>query len=51
MVCQTVSWVAHNFSKSFLKLAGNDYCSKLEKEFRLQVICIISYFLESRLDV
>ena len=53
MVCETVSWVARNFSKSFLKLAGNEYSSKLEKEFRFQVICIpsISYFLESPLDV
>ena len=34
MVCQTVSLVAHYFSNSFLKLAGNEYCSKLEKEFK-----------------
>ena len=26
-------WVAHYFSNSFLKLAENEYCSKLEKEF------------------
>ena len=31
-------WVAHYFSNSFLKLAENGYCSKLEKEFRFQVI-------------
>ena len=31
-------WVAHYFSNSFQKLAGNEYCSKLEKEFRFQVI-------------
>ena len=48
VVIQTVSWVAHYFSSSFQKLAGNEYCSKLEKKFRLQVIFTsnISYFLE-----
>ena len=30
--------VAYYFLNSFLKLAGNEYCSKLEKEFRFQVI-------------
>ena len=34
----TRSWVAHFFSYSFQKLAGKGYCSKLEKEFRFQVI-------------
>ena len=49
IVCNTVSWVAHYFSNSFLKLAGNEYCSKLEKEFRFQIIYTpnIFYFLES----
>ena len=53
IVCWTVSWVAHYFSNSFLKLAGNEYCSKLEKEFRFQVIYTpnISYSLESSLDI
>ena len=53
MVCQTVSLVAHYFSNSFLKLAGNEYCSKLEKEFRFQVIYTpnISYSLEFSLDI
>ena len=48
MVFETVSWVAHYFSNSFLKLAGNEYCSKLEKEFRFQVLYTsnISNFLE-----
>ena len=48
VVSQTVSWVAHYFSSSFQKLAGNEYCSKLETKFRLQVIFTsnISYFLE-----
>ena len=48
VVSQTVSWVAHYFSSSFQKLVGNEYCSKLEKKFRLQVIFTsnISYFLE-----
>ena len=35
--CETVSLVAHYFSNSFQKLAGNEYCSKLEKEFKFQV--------------
>ena len=41
------------FSSSFLKLAGNEYCSKLKKEFRFQVICTpnISYSLEFSLDI
>ena len=40
-------------SNSFLKLAGREYCSKLEKEFRFQVIYFpnISYSLESSLDI
>ena len=48
-----VSWVAHYFSNSFQKLARNEYCSKLEKEFRFQVIYTsnISYFLEFPLDI
>ena len=46
MVCQTVSWVVHYFSNSFLKLAGNEYCSKLEKEFRFQVIYTPNISLE-----
>ena len=38
----------HYFVDSFLKLAGNEYCSRQENEFRFQVICTpnISYFLE-----
>ena len=53
VVSQTVSWVAHYFSSLFQKLAGNEYCSKLEKEFRFQVIYTsnISYFLEFPLDI
>ena len=49
----TVLWVAHYFSNSFEKLAGNKYCSKLEKEFRFHVIYTlnISYFLEFPLDI
>ena len=38
VVSQKVSWVAHYFSNSFQNFAGNEYCSNLEKEFRLQVI-------------
>ena len=40
------------FLKFFPK-AGNEYCSKLEKEFRFQVKCTlnISYFLEFSLDI
>ena len=34
----TFSWVSENLSNSFQKLAGNEYCFKLEKEFRFQVI-------------
>ena len=46
--------MAHYFSDSFLKLAGNEYCSKLEK--RIQgaghiYTPKISYFLESPLDI
>ena len=53
MVCYTVSWVAHYFSNSFLNLTGNEYRSKLKKEFRFQVIYTpnISYFLEFPLDI
>ena len=53
MVSQTVSWVAHYFSNSFQKLTGDEYFSKLEKEFRLQVIYAsnISYFLEFPMDI
>ena len=54
MVSQTVSWVGHYFSNSFQKLAGDEYFSKLEKEFRLQVIIYasnISYFLEFTMDI
>ena len=45
--------LAHYFPNSFLKLAGNEYCSKLEKEFRFQVIYTpnISYSLEFSLDI
>ena len=41
------------FFKPFRKIAGNKYCSKLEKEFRFQVIYTsnISYFLEIPLDI
>ena len=37
------------FSNPFLKRVGNEYCSKLEKEFRCQPIYSpnISYFLKS----
>ena len=38
VVRRVVSWVAHYFPKSFQNLAGNAYCSKLEKEFRFQVM-------------
>ena len=38
MMCETASWVAHYFSNPFLKLKGNEYCSKLKKEFMFQVI-------------
>ena len=53
MVCQTVSLVAHYFSNSFLKLAGNEYCSNLEKKFRFQVIFTpnMSYLLKFPLDI
>ena len=53
VVSETVSWVAHYFSNSFQKLAGNEYSSKQEKEFRFQVIYTsnISYFLEFPLDI
>ena len=46
VVSETVSWVAHYFSNSFQKLSGNEYCSKLEKEFTFQVIYTsrISFF-------
>ena len=30
---------------SFQKLAGNEYCSELEKEFRFQVICALRIYL------
>ena len=45
--------VAYYFLNSFLKLAGNEYCSKLEKEFRFQVIYTpnITYSLEFSFDV
>ena len=33
-----MSWVAHYFSNYFQKLTGNEYCSKLEKEFRFKVM-------------
>ena len=48
-----VGGVVHFFSKSFLKLTGSEYCSKLEKEFRFQVIYTpnISYSLEFSLDI
>ena len=43
----------HYFSNSFLNFAGNEYCSKLQKEFRFQVIYTpnISYFSEFPLDI
>ena len=31
VVSQAVSWVVNYFSKSFQKLAGNEYCSNLQK--------------------
>ena len=48
-----VAWVAHYFSNSFQKLTGNEYCSKLEKEFRFHIIYTlnISCFLEFPLDI
>ena len=41
------------FLKLFPKTSRNEYCSKLEKEFRFQVIYTsnISYFLEFPLDI
>ena len=53
VVSQTISWVAHYFLSSFQKPAGNEYCSKLEKKFRFQVIYTsnISYFLEFPLGI
>ena len=53
VVSETVSWVAHYFSNSFQKLAGNEHSSKLKKEFSFQVIynSNISYFLEFPLDI
>ena len=53
VVSETVSWVAHYFSNSFQKLAGNEYSSKLEKEFRFHVIHTLKiyYFLEFSLDI
>ena len=41
------------FLKLFPKTAGNEYCSKLEREFRFQVIYTsnISYILEFPLDI
>ena len=45
MVRQTVSWVAHYFSTFSLKLAENEYFSKLEKEFRFQVITLQPYLI------
>ena len=53
MVSQTVSWVVHYFSNSFQNLAGNEYFSKLENKFRLQVMYAsnISYFLEFLMDI
>ena len=43
---QTVSLVAHYSSNSFRKLARKEYCSKLERGFRFQVIYTlnISFF-------
>ena len=35
VACQKLSWVAHYFSNSFQKLAGNEYCSKLRKRKKL----------------
>ena len=53
MMCETASWVAHYFSNPFLKLKGNEYCSKLEKEFMFQVTYTpsMSYFLDSPWDI
>ena len=47
------SWVAYCFSNLFQKRVGNEYFSKLEKQFRFQVIYTsnISYFLEFPLDI
>ena len=41
------------FSNLLLKLVGNEYCSKLEKESRFQVIYTpkISYSLEFSLEI
>ena len=51
MVFQTVFWVAHYFSNSFLKLAENEYCSKLEKEVSGHIHSKYTYPLESPLDI
>ena len=48
VACQTVLWVAHYFSNSFLQFPENKYCSKLEKDLRFQIIQTsnTSYFSE-----
>ena len=47
-----VLWIADYISNSSQKLTENEYCSKLEKEFRFQFICTsnLSYFLELPID-
>ena len=49
----TVLSMVHYFSNSFQKLSGNKYYSKLEKEFRFQVIYTsnLFYFLVFPLDI
>ena len=53
VVSSISSWMVHYFLNFFQKLAGNEYCSKLEKGFRFKVIYTskISYFLEFPLDI
>ena len=45
--------VGKNTQKMKLVEIGNEYCSKLEKEYRFRVICTsnISYLLEFSLNI
>ena len=45
VVSSAASKMVHYFLKFFQKLAGNEYCSKLEKEFRFKVILILRKYL------
>ena len=49
VVSQTVSRVVYYFSNSFQKLSGNEYCSKLEKQFRFPWFQVIYCTLQTRL--